>query len=59
VAGNIYRRTGHPKEYLEQIAMLDILQAARRYSSEQGSFRPYARTYANGMFITISVTMVF
>ena len=48
VAGNISRRTGHPKEDLEQIAMLGILQAARRYSRERGSFRPYARTYANG-----------
>ena len=28
--------------------MLGILQAARRYSPERGSFRPYARTYANG-----------
>jgi hypothetical protein len=48
VAGNISRRTGHPKEDLEQIAMLGILQAARRYSPERGSFRPFARTYANG-----------
>jgi hypothetical protein len=48
VAGNISRRTGHPKEDLEQIAMLGILQAARRFSTERGSFRPYARTYANG-----------
>jgi hypothetical protein len=48
VAGNISRRTGHPKEDLEQIAMLGIIQAARRYSPERGSFRPYARTYANG-----------
>lgn len=48
VAGNISRRTGHPKEDLEQIAMLGILQAARRYSAERGSFRAYARTYANG-----------
>jgi hypothetical protein len=48
VAGNISRRTGHPKEDLEQIAMLGILQAARRYSPERGLFRPYARTYANG-----------
>jgi hypothetical protein len=48
VAANISRRTGHPKEDLEQIAMLGILQAARRYSPERGSFRPYARTYANG-----------
>ena len=48
VAGNISRRTGHPKEDLEQIAMLGIIQAARRYSPERGLFRPYARTYANG-----------
>jgi RNA polymerase sigma factor (sigma-70 family) len=48
VAGNISRRTGHPKEDLEQIAMIGILQAARRFSPERGSFRPYARTYANG-----------
>ena len=48
VASNISRRTGHPKEDLEQIAMLGIIQAARRFSPERGSFRPYARTYANG-----------
>ncbi|MCP9891662.1 RNA polymerase subunit sigma-70 [Cyanobium sp. Aljojuca 7D2] len=48
VAGNISRRTGHPKDDLEQIAMLGILQAARRYVPERGPFRPYARTYANG-----------
>jgi DNA-directed RNA polymerase specialized sigma subunit len=48
VAGNISRRTGHPKDDLEQIAMLGIIQAARRYSPERGSFLPYARTYANG-----------
>jgi DNA-directed RNA polymerase specialized sigma subunit len=28
--------------------MIGILQAARRYSPERGTFRPYARTYANG-----------
>jgi hypothetical protein len=28
--------------------MLGILQTARRFSPERGSFRPYARTYANG-----------
>jgi hypothetical protein len=48
VAANISRRTGHPKDDLEQIAMLGIIQAARRYSPERGLFRPYARTYANG-----------
>jgi DNA-directed RNA polymerase specialized sigma subunit len=48
VAANISRRTGHPKEDLEQIAMLGIIQASLRYSQERGSFRPYARNYANG-----------
>ncbi len=48
VAANISRRTGHPRDDLEQIAMMGILQAARRYSPERGSFRPFARTYANG-----------
>jgi len=28
--------------------MMGILQAARRFSPERGTFRPYARTYANG-----------
>lgn len=46
VAANIARRSGHPKEDLHQIAMLGILQAARRFSPERGSFRPYARTDA-------------
>lgn len=48
VAANISRRTGHPREDLHQIAMLGILQAARRYSPQRGHFRPFARTYANG-----------
>jgi RNA polymerase sigma factor (sigma-70 family) len=48
VAANISRRTGHPRDDLEQIAMMGILQAARRFAPERGSFRPYARTYANG-----------
>ncbi len=48
VAGNISRRTGHPKEDLEQIAMLGIIQASRRYEPERGPFRPFARNYANG-----------
>jgi hypothetical protein len=48
VAANISRRTGHPRDDLEQIAMIGILQAARRFSPERGAFRPYARTYANG-----------
>jgi DNA-directed RNA polymerase specialized sigma subunit len=48
VAANISRRTGHPRDDLEQIAMLGILQAARRYTPQRGPFRPFARTYANG-----------
>jgi DNA-directed RNA polymerase specialized sigma subunit len=28
--------------------MLGIILAARRFSPERGSFRPFARTYANG-----------
>ena len=48
VAQNIARRTGHSREDIEQVAMLGILQASRRYSSEKGPFRPFARTYANG-----------
>lgn len=48
VAANISRRTGHPKEDLEQIAMLGIIQASRRYKPERGPFRPFARNYANG-----------
>jgi RNA polymerase sigma factor (sigma-70 family) len=48
VAANLARRTGHPREDLEQIAMVGVLLAARRYAPERGSFRAYARTYANG-----------
>jgi hypothetical protein len=47
VAGNISRRTGHQKDNLKQITMFGIIQAACRYSQERGSFRPYARAYAN------------
>jgi DNA-directed RNA polymerase specialized sigma subunit len=48
VAANLARRTGHPREDLEQIAMVGIILAARRYAPERGSFRPFARRYANG-----------
>lgn len=48
VAGNISRKTGHPVEDLRQIAMLGIIQASRRFDPSKGSFRSYARTYANG-----------
>jgi DNA-directed RNA polymerase specialized sigma subunit len=48
VAANLSRRTGHPREDLEQIAMVGIILAARRYAPERGGFRPFARRYANG-----------
>lgn len=48
VAANLSRRTGHPREDLEQIAMVGIILAARRYMPERGGFRPFARRYANG-----------
>lgn len=48
VAANLSRRTGHPREDLEQIAMVGIILAARRYVPERGDFRPFARRYANG-----------
>ncbi len=48
VARNISKRTGHSIDDLRQIAMLGIIQASRRYMPEQGDFRKYARTYANG-----------
>jgi DNA-directed RNA polymerase specialized sigma24 family protein len=48
VAANLSRRTGHTREDLEQIAMVGIILAARRYVPERGNFRPFARRYANG-----------
>ena len=48
VAGNLSRRTGHPVEDLWQIAMMGIIQASRRYNPQKGSFRAFARRYANG-----------
>jgi len=48
VAGNLSRRTGHPAEDLRQIAMMGIIQASRRYNPQKGSFRAFARRYANG-----------
>jgi DNA-directed RNA polymerase specialized sigma subunit len=48
VARNLSKRTGHPVDDLRQIAMLGIIQASRRYDPKRGSFRAFARTYANG-----------
>ena len=36
VAANLSRRTGHAREDLEQIAMVGIILAARRYLPERG-----------------------
>ena len=48
IARNMSRRTGHPVEDLRQIAFLGIIQASRRFKPERGSFRAFARNYANG-----------
>jgi DNA-directed RNA polymerase specialized sigma subunit len=48
VAANLSRRTGHPRENLEQIARVGIILASRRYAPERGDFRSFARRYANG-----------
>ncbi len=48
IAGNFARRTVHPKEDLQQLAMIGLIKAARRYDPSRGPFRPYGRTYANG-----------
>jgi len=48
VAANLARRKGHPRVDMEQIAMVGIILAARRYTPERGGFRPFARRYANG-----------
>ncbi len=48
IAGNFARRTIHPKEDLLQLAMIGLINAARRYDPSRGPFRPYGRTYANG-----------
>lgn len=48
IARNMSRRTGHPVEDLRQIALIGIIQASRRFKPERGSFRAFARNYANG-----------
>ena len=49
IAGNFARRTSHPFADLRQIAVIGLLKAAARFDGTGGrSFRPYARTYANG-----------
>lgn len=49
IAGNFARRTSHPFDDLRQLAVIGLLKAAARFDGSGGrSFRPYARTYANG-----------
>ena len=53
VAANYARRTGHPKEDLEQLAAIGLIKAARRYDIHRPGRSPnhfiaYARPYVNG-----------
>ena len=49
IAGNFARRTTHAFDDLRQLAVIGLLKAAARFDGTGGrSFRPYARTYANG-----------
>jgi DNA-directed RNA polymerase specialized sigma subunit len=53
VAANDARRTGHPREDLEQLAAIGLIKASRRYDSHHPGRSPnhfiaYARPYVNG-----------
>jgi DNA-directed RNA polymerase specialized sigma subunit len=49
IAGNFARRTTHSFDDLRQLAVIGLLKAAARFDGTgERSFRPYARTYANG-----------
>jgi DNA-directed RNA polymerase specialized sigma subunit len=53
VAANYARRTGHPREDLEQLAAIGLIKASRRYDSHHPGRSPnhfiaYARPYVNG-----------
>lgn len=53
VAANYARRTGHPKEDLEQLAAIGLIKASRRYDIHHTGRSPnhfiaYARPYVNG-----------
>ena len=53
VAANYARRTGHPKEDLEQLAAIGLIKASRRYDINHTGRSPnhfiaYARPYVNG-----------
>ncbi|MCT0249306.1 sigma-70 family RNA polymerase sigma factor [Synechococcus sp. CS-205] len=53
VAANYARRTGHPREDLEQLAAIGLIKASRRYDNQRPGRSPnhfiaYARPYVNG-----------
>ena len=53
VASNYARRTGHPKEDLEQLAAIGLIKASRRYDISRPGRSPnhfiaYARPFVNG-----------
>ena len=53
VAANYARRTGHPKEDLEQLAAIGLIKASRRYDIQwpgrsPNHFIAYARPFVNG-----------
>jgi len=53
VAANYARRTGHPKEDLEQLAAIGLIKASRRYDIHRmgrspNHFIAYARPFVNG-----------
>ena len=53
VAANYARRTGHPKEDLEQLAAIGLIKASRRYNTQHPGRSPnhfiaYARPFLNG-----------
>jgi len=53
VAANYARRTGHPKEDLEQLAAIGLIKASRRYDINHTGCSPnhfiaYARPFVNG-----------
>jgi DNA-directed RNA polymerase specialized sigma subunit len=53
VAANYARRTGHPREDLEQLAAIGLIKASRRYDIHRpgrstNHFIAYARPFVNG-----------
>ncbi len=53
VAANFARRTGHPREDLEQLAAIGLIKASRRYDDKiinksKSNFIAYARPFVNG-----------